>query len=244
MRAFQFSKRYLPMVEIITDKSDPRCLEIYRLRHEVIVNQQKMKINPANIFTGPSGKYICDNHDLSDAVVHYAIRNPNTGKYVSSIRTIDGNKTTLDMEKHNWFKLSDTIKADGVVEWSRLVSDASVRKTNAALLLYIQSVNHQQDLGVNNVTFMVDSKAKHLMNYYKRWTICEEISDGPVKCDEYELGRTSHVMLMPMGKENTTERFRFNLGVRIPAIFGVSVLKQYDVAKMSNNSLTNQRRVD
>lgn len=228
MRAFQFAKRYLPMVEIITDKTDPRCLEIYKLRHEVIVNQHKMKINQANIFTSQTGKYICDFHDTTDAVVHYAIRNPNTGKYISSIRTIDGNKTQLDMEKHNWFKLSDKIKADGVVEWSRLVSDVTARKTNAALLLYIQSVNHQQDLGVNNITFMVDSKAKNLMNYYKRWTICEEISNGPVKCDEYELGRTSHVMIMPLGKENTMERMKFNLGVRIPAICGVSLLKQYD----------------
>jgi hypothetical protein len=234
MRAFQFAKRYLPMVEIITDKTDPRCLEIYRLRHEVIVNQHKMNINPANIFTDQSGgKYICDHHDTdtTNAVVHYAIRNPNTGKYISSIRTVDGNKTKLDMEKHGWFRLSDTIKQNGVVEWSRLVSDASARKTNAALLLYIQSVNHQQDLGVDNITFMVDSKAKNLMNYYKRWTICEEISNGPVKCDEYELGRTSHVMIMPMGKENTMERVKFNLGVRVPAIFGVSLLKQYDNKK-------------
>lgn len=228
MRAFQFMKRYLPMVEIITDKTDPRCLDIYKLRHDVIVKQQQMKINPENIFTGSKGHYICDKHDASDAVVHYAIRNPNTGKFISAIRTIDGNKTQLDMEKHNWFKLSEKIKSEGVVEWSRLVSDVSARKTNAALLLYIQSVNHQQDLGVNNVTFMVDSKAKNLMNYYKRWTICEEISNGPVKCDEYEVGRTSHVMIMPLGKENTIERLKFNLGVRVPIVTSINFLKQYD----------------
>ncbi len=228
MRAIEFMKRYLPMVEIITDKTDPRCLDIYKLRHDVIIKQQKMKINPENIFNGSKGNYICDKHDTTDAVVHYAIRHPNTGKFISAIRTIDGNKTQLDMEKHNWFKLSDKIKSEGVVEWSRLVSDESARKTNAALLLYIQSVNHQLDLGVNNVTFMVDSKAKNLMKYYKRWTICEEISNGPVKCDEYELGRTSHVMLMPMGRENTIERLKFNLGVRVPIVTSINFLKQYD----------------
>lgn len=221
----RYFSRTLPMVEIISNKMDPRCQEIYRLRYNVVVEQHKMKINDSNIKDSSIGKLIMDEHDISEATVHYAIRNPTTGKLVSAIRTIDANKTQLDMEKHKWFQIDQKIKTGGVVEWSRLVSDASVRKTNTALLLYIKSVYHQQDLGVNNVIFMVDSRATNLMNYYKRWTICEEISNGPVPCDEYEVGRKSHVMLMPTGHPDTVERAKFTLQVRIPIVCAVSMMK-------------------
>ncbi len=221
----RYASRRMPFIDIITDKTDPRCLEIFKLRYDVVIDQCKMKINKSNIYESSKGKIILDEHDNSDATVHYAIRNPSTGKYVSAIRTIDANKTKLDMEKHNWFQLDQKIKAGGVVEWSRLVSDMSVRKTNTALLLYMQSVYHQQDLGVNNIVFMVDSRAKNLMHYYKRYTICEEISKGPVECNEYEQGRKSHVMLMPMGEPNSKERLKFDLQVRMPIIFATSVMK-------------------
>ena len=72
---------------------------------------------------------------------------------------------------------------------------------------------------------MVDSRAKKLMNYYKRYTICEEISNGPVACNEYEQGRTSHVMLMPMGAQGTMERAKFTAQVRIPIMVAVSLMK-------------------
>jgi N-acyl-L-homoserine lactone synthetase len=215
----------MPFIEIIKDKTDPRCLEIYRLRHKVVVEQHKMKINPAHIFDSVSGKMVCDDHDLSDATTHYAIRSPSTGKMVSSIRTVDANKTLIDMEKYKWFQLPDHVKKEGVVEWSRLVSDTSVRKTNAALLLYIQSVLHQQDNGIGNITFMVDSRATNLMKYYNKWTVCREISNGPVNCDEYEIGRKSHVMLMPFGKNGSLERGKFNASVRLPISIAVSFMK-------------------
>ncbi len=221
----RYANRLMPLVEIITDKTDPRCLDIYRLRHTVVVDQCNMKINQSNIHDSAIGKVIVDEHDISDATVHYAVRNPATGKFVSAIRTIDANKTKLDMEKHNWFQIDPKIKAGGVVEWSRLVSDASVRKTNTALTLYIKSVDYQQDLGVNNVIFMVDSRAKKLMDYYKRYTICEEITNGPVACNEYEQGRMSHVMLMPMGASGSIDRAKFTIQVRIPIMLAVSVMK-------------------
>jgi hypothetical protein len=222
---FRYMKRSLPMVEIIKDKTDPRCLEVYKLRYDVVVNQHKMKINPAHIY---NGNMVCDEHDLSDATTHYAIRNTHTGKLVSAIRTVDANKTKIDMEKYNWFKLDESIKKDGLVEWSRLVSDASVRKTNAALLLYIQSSLTSRDEGINNITFMVDSRATQLMKYYKRWTICHELSNGPVNCDEYEVGRKSHVMLMPMGKPNTLDRVKFDSCVWFPVALGASYMKDYN----------------
>ena len=222
---FRYFKRSLPMIEIIKDKTDPRCLEIYKLRYDVVINQHKMKINESNIY---NGSMIRDDHDMSDATIHYAIRNTHTGKLISSIRTIDGCKTTLDMEKHKWFLLDESIKKDGVVELSRLVSDVSARKTNATILLYIHTLLHCQDMGISNVTFMVDSKATQLMKHYKRWTICDEISNGPVNCDEYELGRKSHVMLMPMGKPNTYERLKFESCVLFPGIIGTKYMKSYN----------------
>jgi N-acyl-L-homoserine lactone synthetase len=220
--------RSLSLVEIIKDKTDTRCLEVYKLRYDVVVNQHKMKINPAHIY---NGSMICDEHDLSDATTHYALRNSHTGKLVSAIRTVDANKTKIDMEKYNWFKLDESIKKDGVVEWSRLVSDASVRKTNAALLLYIKSVFHSQESGINNITFMVDSRATQLMKYYKLWSPCNELSNGPVNCDEYEPGRKSHVMLISMGKPNTFERFKFETCVCYPGMAGVSFMKDYNLKK-------------
>jgi hypothetical protein len=221
----RYATRRMPFIDIITDKTDPRCLEIFRLRHDVVVDQCKMKINPSNVFDSSKGKVIMDEHDISDATVHYAIRSPITGKYVSAIRTIDANRNILDMEKYNWFHIDHNIKAGGVVEWSRLVSDISVRKTNTALLLYIQSGYYLQDSGVNNIVFMVDSDAKNLMNYYNRYTICHEISKGPVECNEYEQGRKIHVMLMPMGEPGTIDRLKFDVQVRIPIIFAASLMK-------------------
>lgn len=222
---FKYFTRKLPMVEIISDAADPRCLDIFRLRHTVVIDQCKMTINASNIVDSAKGKMIMDDHDMSPATVHYAVRSPKTGEIVSAIRTIDANKTTLDMEKHNWFQIDNNIKANGVVEWSRLVSDVSVRKTNAALLLYMQSVYHQQDLGVNNVIFMVDGRATNLMKYYKRWTICREISNGAVECNEYEQGRKSHVMLMPMGTPGSIDRHLFTTTVRVPIAIAVTFMK-------------------
>jgi len=78
---------------------------------------------------------------------------------------------------------------------------------------------------------MVDSKATNLMKYYKKWTICKEISNGAVKCDEYEIGRKSHVMLMPMGRPNTYERIKFDTCCVIPGKIGATIMKQYDYKK-------------
>lgn len=228
---FRFLKQSLSRVEIIKDKADPRCLDIYRLRYDVVVNQHKMKVNESSVYESAYGKMICDDHDMSDATVHYAIRNPHTGKIVTSIRTVDGNKTALDMEKYNWFHLDKSIKDGGVVELSRLVSDASMKKTNATGLLYIRSALNCQELGISNFTFMVDSKATRLLQSYKRWSICEELSNGPVKCDEYEIGRKSHVMLVKVGKPNTYDRFKFNSCVLYPAMIGASYMKSYDTKR-------------
>jgi uncharacterized protein (UPF0261 family) len=63
------------------------------------------------------------------------------------------------------------------------------------------------------------------MHYYKRYTICDEISNGPVACNEYEQGRMSHVMLMQMGAPGSFERAKFTAQVRIPIIFAVSLMK-------------------
>jgi hypothetical protein len=223
---FKYFTRKLPMVEIISDAADPRCLEIFRLRHKVVIDQCKMTINASNIVDSAKGKMIMDDHDMSPATVHYAVRSPKTGEFISSLRTVDANKATLDMEKHNWFQIDNSIKANGVAEWSRLVSDVSVRKTNAAFLLYLQSKYHQQDLGVNNMIFMVDSRATNLMKYYKRHSIAiKEISNGAVECNEYEQGRKSHVMLMPMGKPGTFERHLFTTTVSLPVTLVATFIK-------------------
>ena len=72
---------------------------------------------------------------------------------------------------------------------------------------------------------MVDSRATNLLKYYKRYTICEEISKGAVECNEYEQGRMSHVMRMPMGLPNSIERAKFVAQVQVPITFAVSVMK-------------------
>jgi hypothetical protein len=40
-----------------------------------------------------------DELDLDDGTVHFLVRNPNDGKVIASIRTVDANTSQLDMEK-------------------------------------------------------------------------------------------------------------------------------------------------
>jgi len=67
-----------------------------------------------------------------------------------------------------------------------------------------------------------------ILNYYKRWTTCEQLTNDPVKCDEFEQGRKSHVINMPMGFDYSLDRIRFNLSVKMPAIFGIMIMKSYN----------------
>jgi len=201
-----------PNVEVITDSSDPRCDEIYRLRGRVMRN-----VPDRYVF----GDQVRGDLDEAESTTHYAYRHPKTGLLVTAIRAVNGVKSQLEMERYGWFNLSEEIKRDGVYEWCRLVADKSVRGTNTAPILYIDSVLHQRSLGNYNCVFMVDQKAKKLMRYYKRLTVCEEISNGPVSCDEFELGRKSHVMWMPTGPPGTVERMKFDCGALYPGIYGI-----------------------
>lgn len=114
------------------------------------------------------------------------------------------------------------------MEWCRLVGDKTARGTNAVPLLYQQSVLHQQDLGIQSTVFMVDVKATKLLDYYKRWTITEELSDAPVACDEFEVGRRSHVLRMPMGEKGTAARAKFTAAVRIPCLLACTVMPRFE----------------
>jgi hypothetical protein len=118
------------------------------------------------------------------------------------------------------------------VEWCRLVADPSARGTTAAPMLYVQSVRYHQDesneFGGNaNFAFMVDQRAKKLLNYYNKWTIAEQLSPEPVRCDEYEVGRKSYVMNMPMGKPGTLKRAKFQSHVYWPAVLGTCFMRSY-----------------
>ena len=145
-----YTPRY-PNVEVITDSSDPRCDEIYRLRGRVMRN-----VPDRYVF----GDQVRDDLDEAESTTHYAYRHPKTGLIVTAIRAVDGVESQLEMERFGWFNLSDDIKRDGVYEWCRLVADKSVRRTNTAPILYIDSVLHQRSLGNYNCVFMVDQKAE------------------------------------------------------------------------------------
>jgi len=180
--------------------------------------------------TGKLG--VRDDLDEADSTVHFLCRNPKSGKVVSSIRTVDANKSTLEMELHNWWKLSDDIKQGGAVEWCRLVADPSARGTTAAPMLYIQSVRYHQDKtkefgGNNNFVFMVDQRATKLLKYYNDWTPTVQLSPDAVRCDEYEIGRKSYVLNMPMGEEGSLARAKFQANVYHPAVLGSCFMKSY-----------------
>ena len=60
-----------------------------------------------------------------------------------------------------------------------------------------------------------------------QWTIAEQLTDAPVRCDEFEPGRKSYVMNMPMGVANSGERLKFQVAVYWPAILGTCFMKSY-----------------
>ena len=74
---------------------------------------------------------------------------------------------------------------------------------------------------------MVNSKATKLLDYYNRWTIAHQLSPEPVRCDEFEVGRTSYVMHMPMGKKGSLERLKFQSFVYHPAILYTCTMKSF-----------------
>ena len=79
--------------------------------------------------------------------------------------------------------------------------------------------------------FMVDERAKKLLNYYNKWTIAKQLTKEPVRCDEFEIGRRSHVFHMPMGSSGTLSRFNFDLKVYCPAIAGIAMMRSYETMR-------------
>jgi hypothetical protein len=228
--------RYAGAVEIIPDSSDPRCTEIYQLRYNVMNRQSRspslFTATHPQVYLGTDHEYeIRDELDEDPATVHFALRNPTTGRLVAAIRIVDANQSVLDMERYGWFDIPAEIKSAGAAELGRLVADRSIRKTNAALLLYIQSGYHLQDQGIENLLFMVDSRAQRLVDTYRRLTICDPLTDEPVRCDEFEVGRTSHIMRIPLGAPGTRERARFIAQVDGPVNCLSMILPSYDTVR-------------
>ena len=225
-------RRYTPLVEVIQGGSnDPRLNEIYRLRHQVLYGQTKNSLftpDHDQVFPGENGFEIRDALDDEESTMHYAVRRETDGKLVSSIRAVDGNKAQLEMEKFGWYNVEEPIREAGFSEWCRLICDKSARGTTAVPLLYLQSARQLQDSGIDNVVFMVDTRAKKLLSYYKKWTICEQISETAVRCDEFEKGRESYVMNMPMGSTGSFQRAKFYSTVEVPCIAAIALMPSYN----------------
>ena len=94
-------------------------------------------------------------------------------------------------------------------------------------MLYIQSVRYHLEKGNDNFIFMVDQKAKKLLNYYKKWTPTKQLTEDPVRCDEFEPGRKSWVLSMPMGGAGSLTRLKFMANVYYPAVLGTCFMKSY-----------------
>ena len=71
-----------------------------------------------------------DDLDEEPSTISYLIRNPNDGKPIASIRTVDAVKGEVEMEKYKWFDIPDEIKRGGVVEWCRLCAVKEVKDAN------------------------------------------------------------------------------------------------------------------
>ena len=111
-------------VEIITNPNDSRCNEIFKLRYQVMSEQtpnSPFNENHPMVYLTNNGYEIKDRLDSEPSTVQYALKN-SSGRIVSAIRTVDGNKSQLDMEKYGWFNIPEYVKEQGVVEWGRLVS--------------------------------------------------------------------------------------------------------------------------
>ena len=141
---------------------------MYRLRYEVASDIMDLSSHPQVITLDDGSKGVRDALDDEPSTTVFAVRNPQSGRVVASIRTVDAVQSKLEMEKYNWHNLDPSIKAKGCVEWCRLVAHPSARGTTAAPMLYIQSVRHHQAKGDANFVFMVDQRATRLLDYYNK----------------------------------------------------------------------------
>ncbi|GMI41647.1 hypothetical protein TrCOL_g12785 [Triparma columacea] len=223
------------VVEIIEDSSDSTLNDVYRLRFKVARKIMHLPRSHPAVIEFEDGSYgVKDELDSDVGTVHFVVRNPNDGNVIASIRTVDANTSKLDMEKFGWHHLSDEIKSEGAVEWCRLCASPDARGTTAAPMLYIQSVRYHQEKGNNNFIYMVDQKAKKLLNYYSKWTPSVQLTKDPVRCDEFEPGRKSWVLAMQMGSPGSLQRAKFQANVYYPAIIGSCFMKSYrDLPAMS-----------
>jgi len=120
---FEHWTRYTPLVEIISDSTDARMKEIYEFRYKVLNQQTKhtkfvygthpQVYKSEEDTSGLTRFQVRDGLDEDESTVQYAVRSPTTGKYVSAIRTVDGNKSKLEMEQHKWFEMPGTFRGGG-----------------------------------------------------------------------------------------------------------------------------------
>jgi len=221
--------------EIITDSNDPRMKEIYRLRFKVGRQVMKLSRSDPRVYQDDEDGYyeVRDDLDEEESTVSFLIRNPNDGKPIASIRTVCGVQSQLEMEKFGWFDVPQSIKDGGLVEWCRLCAVKEARGTNAAPMLYLQSVRYHREMKNDNFMFMVDQRATKLIKYYNDWTIAEQLTKEPVSCDEFEVGRKSHVFHMPMGAPLSLARLNFDLRVYYPGVVGISAMRSYKTIRAS-----------
>jgi hypothetical protein len=69
--------RNSPLVEIITDSNDPRCAEVYRLRHDVLAKAAKSTVFTEDhplVFPTELGFEIYDDLDQCASTTQYAVR--------------------------------------------------------------------------------------------------------------------------------------------------------------------------
>ena len=197
---------HLKLERIVNNTSDPRIEEIYKLRYNVMVRNNKTTKFDKN-HQMVHGEMFRDKFDDLSTTVHQIVSHK--GKIIASNRIVDGRDNRLEMEEENWFDVRAAVKTDSIAEPGRLVADKSARGTRVIPMLYLDTCDWFMENNVSHCTPMVNNKASNLIKHYTKWTGVGILNDNPVSVDSFLEGQKSNVFLLNFGKDNTKERSKF-----------------------------------
>jgi predicted GNAT family N-acyltransferase len=195
----------------VTSKTD--LSDIYKLRYNVMVRDVKQNPFPTNHYC-IHGDEFRDTYDELPSTSHYLVRK--NGVAVASYRMVNGNHTPFEIEKYNWFALSEHTKKThkmpkNIVEPTRVVACRSIRGQHYTIMMLTASLLKVHDEKYESILGVVNAESVHLIAHYQKFMpALTQISSKKFAVPEFAPGRYSHAFNLYVGaSERERDAFVF-----------------------------------
>lgn len=183
----------------VTDKTD--LTDIYKLRYNVMIRDAKQNPFPLSHYC-IHGNEFRDTYDDLPTTSHYLIRK--NGIAVASHRLINGNHTSFEIEKYNWFPLNEYTKKthktpNNIVEPTRVVACHSIRGQHFTVMMLTASLMKIHDTNYESILAVVNADAVNLNKHYKKFMPLTQISHKKFAVPEFVSGRYSNAFNLYIG---------------------------------------------